>query len=162
MNLSNLFLGCMLLSYSIPIIYVCYTYSNQTTLSEVLCDENCNRVIITSMVIMGIFTILYEYVRNNFLSLLLMSLTLISIYGLLWYNYLTNIHNIFAFLCFASILLFMIHHTGKKGSIILYLIAGLQYLLLLYFTVFVKDAIFIGECLFIILFFCFYIYLHTL
>lgn len=162
MNLSNLFLGCMFVSYSIPIVYIYYNYKNQDTLSEVLCDETCNQVIITSMVIMGIFIILYECARNSLLSLILISITLISIYGLLWYNCEQALHNIFAFLCFASILLFMIHHTGKKGSIILYLIIGLQYLLLLYTTVFVKDEIFVGECIFMILFFVFYLYLHGL
>lgn len=162
MNLSNLFLGCMLLSYSIPIVYIYYNYKNQDTLSEVLCDETCNRVIITSMLIMGIFTILYECVRNNLLSLVLIFITLISIYGLLWYDCEQALHYVFAYLCFASIFLFMLHHTGKKGSIILYLITGLQYLLLLYYTVFVKDELFIGECIFILLYFVFYLYLHGL
>ena len=56
---------------------------------------------------MGFFTILYEIVRNDYISIILIILLLIGIIGVLNTKEETGIHILFSIIAFGSIILFM-------------------------------------------------------
>ena len=65
MNYQNLLLFFMLLSHSYPIYIIIKSYDqNTTTVSNIICNiENTN--IIFAFCLIGFFTLLYEYNRND-------------------------------------------------------------------------------------------------
>lgn len=115
--MSNFLLSMMLLSYSIPIIYVYrnYSYKNESVSSIITSDE-CQRLILVGMIIMGIFTVLYELNRNivnicaKRYSIISIFGVLIGIYGVILIKEEKVIHYIFASLVFLSIIGFMFTH----------------------------------------------------
>lgn len=149
----------MLLSYSIPIFYVYYNYSNSTSVSSIICKEQCQKVILFSMILMGYFSILYEINRGG-LSLLFISLILIGIYGVILIKEDEKIHYIFATLVFLSIIGFMINHCIITGCDFLYLLLYIQIILLIITVLNMKTNIFYSEVFLILNFALYYLYLH--
>ena len=97
--LPNFLLLMMLLSYCIPIAYVFYYYSSKenNSVSSVIGSEQCQRYILVGMIIMGIFTILYELNRGCKLSLCFILVILVGIYGVILVKENENIHYVFFF-----------------------------------------------------------------
>ena len=150
----------MIIAYSIPISYVCFYYNCNCSISHIISD---NIIIFVFMIFMGLFTILYEIEKNDFYSLFFISLLIIDIYGVIFYNYNYSYHYYFAYLCFISILLFMIYNSFVIYDSFLFLLLLLQciLLLLLFFKYNHGDFIHI-ESVYIFLFAIFYIYLHVI
>lgn len=86
-NISNFLLIMMLLSYSMPIIYVYLNYSQKNeSVSSVINSDTCQRYILSGMIVMGVFTILYELNRNcisSIISIISICGVLIGIYGVI-------------------------------------------------------------------------------
>lgn len=150
----------MLISYTIPIVYVITQFQTDTTLSDIICDETCKNTILFYMSIMGIFTILYEIQRKDIESIVYISIVLITIYGLLNYGPETITHFLFAIGCLFAIFIFMVHHSYQTNSPILFGFTFMNYLIILAMIIFVKDDIIICECGYLFFFAAFYIYLH--
>ena len=56
----NILLILMLITYAIPIIYISCEYNNNPTISNIITSDKCKYKILFFMIIMSIFTILYE------------------------------------------------------------------------------------------------------
>jgi hypothetical protein len=158
----NLLLFCMCICYCIPIIYVYSSYDSNTSLSHIICNENITNVILYSTLVMSIFTIQYELLRNNIYSLASIIGLFIGIIGLLQYNTTTYLHYVFASIAFVSILGFMMIHCCTIDNRILHSIASIQIYLVLWIMITIREDIFYNEVLFLLLFALFYFYLHIL
>jgi hypothetical protein len=158
--MSNILLSLMLLSYSIPIIYVYYNYSNNTSVSSIICKDECQKVILFSMILMGYFTILYEINRGCSISIIFISLVLIGIYGVILIKEDEKIHYLFATIVFLSILGFMINHCIITSCDFLYFLLYIQIMLLIITLLNIKTNIFYAEVFLIVNFAIYYIYLH--
>jgi hypothetical protein len=160
--IKHILLGIMLILYSIPIIYVYNMFQTKDTLSDIICNDECKNYILFCMSIMSFFTIIYEFLRNDIYSILYIFILLIAIYGLLQNGVECIAHFIFAIFCFFTIFCFMVHHSYLTNSTLLSMFTFLNYCIMLSMIIFVKDDIIICECLYILCFACFYIYLHFL
>lgn len=160
MTQKDILLGCMLISYLIPIIYVYYQFVDNPSICDIICKEDAKYMITAAMVIMGAFTIHYERERKDMTSMMIIICLLFGIYGLLFTFDSFFIHFGFVTVAFLSILGFMVHHTRKHGS------NGLRMLLLIatYFAIttvaFFNQSIFLTEALFIGTFAVYYLSLH--
>ena len=160
MTQKDILLGCMLIAYLIPILYVYYQFIDNPSICDIICKEDAKYMIAISMVIMGAFTIQYERERKDTTSMIIIVCLLFGIYGLIFSYDSFWIHLGFATLAFLSILGFMVHHTQKHGS------NGLRILLLIaaYFAIttvaFFNQSIFLSEALFIGTFAVYYLSLH--
>jgi len=160
MTQKDILLGCMLISYLIPILYVYYQFIDNPSICDIICKEDAKYMITAAMVIMGAFTIQYERERKDTTSIIIIMCLLLGIYGLLFSYDSSLIHFGFVTLTFLSILGFMVHHTRKHGS------NGLRMLLLIasYFAIttvaFLNQSIFLSEALFIGTFAVYYLSLH--
>ena len=164
LNLPNILLCFMLLSYINPIYIVYNNYNNNYTISEIITNDKIKYKIFFSAMLMGIFTIIYEFYRNYY-SLLIITFLLIGIIGVIFTEEKKNIfcyHNIFAFIAFLSINIFMIFHAYNKSNNILFLLFLLQILFILLTLKNIYFKIFYYECIMLFNFFIFYIYLHLL
>lgn len=158
--LKHILLIAMFISYSIPIIYVYNQFEINTTLSDIICDDSCKYTILFYMMIMGFFTILYEMQRNDTESIFYISIILITIYGLLQNGVESIRHYFFSIFCFLCIFCFMVHHSDKTNSTLLSYLTCINYGVMLTMILFIQDDIIICECLYILCFAIFYIYLH--
>ena len=162
--LPNFLLLMMLLSYCIPIAYVFYYYSSKenNSVSSVIGSEQCQRYILVGMIIMGIFTILYELNRGCKLSLCFILVILVGIYGVILVKENENIHYVFASLVFIGIICFMGRHCINCDF--LRLLLYLQIVLSIFLGVCFKTNIdiFFFEVLLIVNFAVFYLFLHKI
>jgi hypothetical protein len=152
-------LFCMLISYFVPIIIVYLKYDNNQSVSNILCDQKNQHIVLLFMLIMGGFSLLYEWNRQNILSFIFIALILIGIYGVICINETNLLHYGFALIIFASIFGFMIHHYFLSTNKILlgFLIA--QFFLSLFMILF-KTHFFLLEVMMIINFALYFLYLH--
>lgn len=157
--LNHVCLVLMLLIYAYAIynVYTNYTDSN-TSISSILKQEQCNDCVINSMVLMGIFTVIYEYIRNDLVSFVTIIFLLIGIYGLLMFDDTTQLHYIFSVIAFFSIIIFMINHTMKISNWVLSVILFIQICLSI-FTI-TQTHILYGEIYLLANFCIFYLVLH--
>lgn len=163
MNIKNVLLLCMLLSYSFPICYTYLKYLDNNSVSSIICNENNKNKILMSMIIMGIFTILYEMEQNEPISLSIIILLLFGIYGSITTNEKHGYHYLFATMGFLSIITFMTYHYSKRKNNILALLLLIQFALLFETIVyFGKKAFFTVEVFYILNFAIYYLYLHKL
>jgi hypothetical protein len=162
-NYSNILLLLMILSYSIPIIYIYLYYSKNNSVSNIICNKNCRNIILISMLIMGFFTILYEINRNCNLSLILMLLLLLGIFGVILFNKDDPNHFVFAYIVFIAIIGFMINQVYTSNIRHYYILLFLLILQILFAILTInnfKGNIFYYEVGFILNFALFYFYLH--
>ena len=160
-NTKDLLLICMLLSYSIPILYVYFNYVNNNSVSNVISDKNCNNKILVFMIIMGIFTILYELQRKDNKSLLIVSVLLLGIYGIINVDETYSCHYVFATIIFLSIIYFMIHHYNVTKCNMLCFLLCIQILSLLMTLISIEEESFFScEVFYIFNFAIYYLYLH--
>ena len=107
-------------SYAVPIYAVTNAYVGNLSISSLLKD---NALILQSMVVMGVFTLLYEWSRDNIASLLTIACLLGGLYGLLWFDESHWIHYLFGTIVIITINLFMWLHAHTWIAL---LAAGLQ------------------------------------
>ena len=157
----NTLLTYMILCYLIPIIFVCYNYTSNNSVSSIICDENLKHYIFIFMFLMGVGTILYELERNDKYSQIIICLLLIGIYGVIHINESDIIHYYFTFVVFIAILFFMIRHCYLKScNIIIMSSLYLEILTLFLIIININENIFYGEIIYILNFAFFYLYLH--
>jgi hypothetical protein len=152
----------MCICYSIPIIYVYSNYCANNSVSNIICNKNITNVILYSMSMMAGFTLYYEFLRNNCISLGFIGSLFIGIYGVILIPEHNPVHYIFAFLCFFSILGFMIYYCCILHDYVLYSLTSLILWVSLWILVTFYENIFYGEISFLALFAAFYFYLHIL
>ena len=160
----DILLLCMLISYMIPILFIFLNYSCNNSVSNIICKQEFKNIILTSMIIMGFFTILYELRRKDKLSLVLVSLILFGIFGVICTNESINIHYLFASIVFLSIVGFMINQCYKNNknnkNKVLNFLLFIQCILLIATIINIQTNIFFLEVFFILNFAIFYLYLH--
>lgn len=156
-------LGLMLVSYLVPILYIYSSYSTNPSVSNNICHPNSQTIILSSMMLMGFFTILYEIERNDNISFLSMNFLLFGIYGVICIDEWNPLHYLFAGIILLSIMYFMINNHHNQQSDILTLLLVLQWIFLLLLLVNMELAnFFIIEVIFILNFAFYYFYLHYL
>ena len=157
----NILLTFMILCYLIPIIFVCFNYTCNNSVSSIICDENRKHYIFIFMFLMGVGTILYELERNDKYSQIIIYLLLIGIYGVIYINETHTIHYYFAFVVFIVILFFMIRHCYLTTcNVILMSSLYLEILTLFLIIININENIIYGEIIYILNFAFFYLYLH--
>jgi hypothetical protein len=163
MLIKNTLLLLMLISYIIPIIYVKIFFDMDDSISAIISNEKnggVNKIVLIPMIFMGIFTILYEINRNDFISLIIILFLLTGIMGVIFINIQNVLHYFYAFIVFISIIGFMIYHTLMIKSSILFNMVYMNLLLMDYIIIKINDNIFYHEVLYILIFGVFYILLH--
>jgi hypothetical protein len=157
----HVLLFAMISCYLVPIFIVCTEPQKFTSISEIICDDKCKYIIFTAMIAMGVLSLLYEYQRKDAVSFYAILFLLANIYCLIFVNEKVQMHYLFAFLAFVSILFFMIWHCKQQNNIIKFMLA----LQLVFFAVTCISNcynydIFIFEVLFLANFALYYLYLH--
>jgi len=112
------------------------------------------------MLLMGIFIILYEYNRKNIYSLIIISILLLSIYGLIYFSEGHVFHYLFSFSAFLSILLFMFIICNNNNCYIIIFLLLIQIILFVLIIHEYNNNIFFYEILYLLNFAIFYIYIH--
>jgi len=157
--LQNFLFMSMITAYACVIynVYNYYTISDES-ISSILKNKDCNEVVFTNMTVMCLITILYELLRCDILSFFSIIFVIIGIYGVLLYEHTNNIHFVYCFIVFISILIFMYNHCYKKNHIILYLSLYTQQILCA--VIFLETNIINCELYLLANFAFFYTYLH--
>jgi len=157
----NAALGAMIVCYLVPILYVCWNYNSNTSVSNIICDDNCKHIILTFMVLMGIGTLFYEIQRNDTYSIVIISVLLLGIYGLISVKETNTLHYVFAFLAFMSIMFFMVRHcyTRNCDNVLLSSLI-LQVIMMFVIVANMNNDIFYSEVIYILNFAFYYLYLH--
>ena len=151
----------MCIAYGITIYFVYKAYINNYSISSIVCDNECNKFIITSMSIMCFFTMLYELYRNeSYVTLLSIMFLIIGIMGVLHSNEKEMRHFIYATIVFVSILVFMFYMSYIYNYLILQISFYLQITLTMTMLLTIKNNIFFAEVFALMNFMIFYFYLH--
>jgi hypothetical protein len=157
--LINVLFECMIIIYVYVICNVHHYYTiNDGSISSIIKNTECNEIVFMNMSIMGIVTLIYEFLRNDICSFFSIVFILIGIYGVLLYDHTMNIHFVYCFIVFISILLFMCNHCRKIKDIILYSSLCVQGILCS--VIFLETNIINCEIYLLANFAFFYIYLH--
>ena len=158
----NILLSLMLACYLLPIIIVSYKYDSNKSISNIICDNKYKYYILFFMILMGVWTLLYELERNDKYSQILICILLIGIYGLIYVNERHITHYYFAYLVFISILFFMLRQCYLTNyNAVLMSSLSLEILTLFYIFVF-NYNIFLPEVIYILNFAFYYLYLHLI
>jgi hypothetical protein len=157
--LNHLCLMMMLLIYSYAIynVYTNYTENNKS-ISSILKEDECNDCVMNSMILMGFFTLIYEYIRDDWISFISILFLLLGIYGLLMFDDTTRLHYVYSCMVFLSIIIFMISHTIKTSDGVLSFILFVQICLSI-FTI-TQTHLLYGEIYLLANFCVFYLVLH--
>lgn len=153
-------LSCMIGCYIIPILIVWYSYKNNGSISEIIYNNDYTVVILWFMIMMGIFTLIYESRREHRFSIYIILLLLFSIYGVICTKENTRLHVISAFGCFIAIVLFMSLHCFIKMDVVLCILLFTQILLVVLVGITDNQYFCILEGSAILVFAVFYLYLH--
>ena len=162
-TISDILLCNMLVCYYNPIRIVYNNYNNNYSISEIITNENIKYNIFFWSILMGIFTLLYEFNRN-YISLLIIIFLLFGIIGVIFTEekryLLCSYHYFFGTITFLSINSFMLYHSYIKSNNILFILFLFQMLLILFTLKNIDLKIFYYECMLLFNFFIFYMYLH--
>ena len=170
--MNTLFLGGMLISYAVCIYFVisgCYSIGG-TSLSSVITHPNYQTSIFGAMLAMGIFTILYEWAREDVVSFFAMMFLLGGVYGVVLIDESQNIHYYFGTIVLLSIFTFMfrqsfLYYDTKFGSLLFFLFS-INYLIMIpiiYNAILnVNILFFLSEVIYVGCFGIFYLLLHAI
>ena len=161
MYIKDILLLGMLLSYGYT-IYSVNNYYKETdnSISSIIKESECNSKVFFSMCVMGVLTIIYEILRYNILSFISIVSLLIGIYGVIKYDYTLQIHFLYCFIVFISILIFMYNNCYLKKNLFLFVLLYLQEIMGA--LTFLENNIINMEIYLLGNFALFYIYLHFL
>ena len=163
MKKHNILLLCMITTFLFLVVYIYCNYCKNPSISNIITRDDCKYIILVGMIIMNIFTILYEIERKDDSSLVIIIFLLIGIYGVIFIKEENNLHYVFAAVVFLAIMSFMIKHfifCKKKENDILFILLLLQSLLFIITLSNLDNNIFLLEVFYIITFAVFYIVLH--
>ena len=149
-------------------------YNNNVSISNIICNiENNN--LYYSLIVLFITVVIYEYYRNDYITLTLTSILLLLLIKLIYTIDYSLEHQFIAILIFICINVFMLHNTNKTRNYILEISIIIQLIILIYIIIIIdvkkiftceeyrkKLNIFLPETLLIINFGFFYLYLHYL
>jgi hypothetical protein len=155
----NHLLACMLCSYFIPIIIVFVLYQDNPSISSIICNDRNKAAILISMILMGIFTLLYENQRKCRVSIYIIAFLLFGIYGVICKPETDANHLIFAYISFASICIFMAYHCYAISNRFLYALLAVQAVLVGCVYIY-PNHFFMIECGMLLVFAVYYLYLH--
>jgi len=164
MRRHNILLLCMITTFLFLVAYIYCNYCKNPSISNIITSDDCKYIILLGMIVMNIFTILYEIERKDDISLLIIIFLLIGIYGVIFIKEENNNHYIFAGIVFLAIISFMAKHflynKKNKKNDILFILLLLQSLLFIITLSNLDNNIFFLEVFYIITFAIFYIVLH--
>ena len=164
--LSNILLIAIIVSYNSPIKKVVENYNDSYSISEIITKDDCKYDIAYGFMFMSFFTLLYEYLRNDTISISIILLLLIGIFGVIFtteYKYcIFCMHSLFAVISFGSIVSYMIYHIRKRKSNLLKIYLIIQFFILILCLYNLKSKIFLYQSLFLLIFSLTYLYLHYL
>jgi hypothetical protein len=188
----NVLLGAMLAAYVLPIAFVCSKCRGGSALSissiitsqepffadAVMENEDSfksafqtRHFIAACMIVMAMFTMLYEYQRCviasnwcwwSFIAILIL---LAGIFGVIFISEQDPVHYIFAGAAFFAIVGFMVGHTlnvcnGMTDALCILLYAQFFFMVVTIIRIMQDAPIFAIEALFILNFAIFYLYIH--
>ncbi len=159
----NILLLCMITTFLFLVAYIYCNYCKNPSISNIITNDDCKYIILVGMIVMNIFTILYEIERKDDISLVIIIFLLIGIYGVIFIKEENNLHYVFAAIVFLAIISFMVKHficNKKKDNDILFILLSLQSLLFIITLSNLENNIFFLEVFYIITFAVFYIVLH--
>lgn len=164
--LSNILLVAVILSYSNPIKKVIENYNDNYSISEIITRDDTKYDIAYGFIYMSFFTLLYEYLKNDRISIGIILLLLIGIFGVIFTTEYKHcifcMHTLFAVISFGSIVSYMIYHIKKRNSNILKIFLAIQLFILVLCLSNLKSKIFFYQSLFLLIFSLTYLYLHYL
>lgn len=157
MNSINILLFLILITYLFPICITCFKYDNNTSISSII--YNFKFTYIFFFTIMSLLIIIYEYKRKENIPFYSIFFLIINIYIIILTDENKIIHKISCYLTFILIIIFELYYSIKLNNIILYILLSIQILLsiIIYLN---KKYFFKLECLIILIFGIFYLYLH--
>jgi len=167
----NITLLVILLVIGVSFYHSFYCYTGNNTVSNILCDSKINDLIIFLVIILGLSHFFYEMNNNDMISILLICLLYINLYGLTIKNEDYVIHYIFCIIVFMSLLLFMLRQYYivefdyiLLSSLVLEIVMGIYlfYMILKFFMkgMKIKINIFFLELFYIFNFVFFIVWLH--
>lgn len=160
----NGLLCLLLLCYSIPIFFVCKTYNENNTLSNVLNKKDICNIVSVFMLSMCIVTILYEDNKNDKINVYLIIGLLLFIQGIIHIDENKISHKIITVFTSLVIMIYMIYNTFKYKYNMLWLYTILE--LFLIWRIIKRhlngQEIFKEEVSFLVIFAMFFIHLHCL
>jgi hypothetical protein len=157
--LQHFLFACMIIIYLYVIRNVYHYYTkNDSSISSIIKNKECNEIVFINMCAMGVVTLVYELLRCDVCSFFSIVFILVGIYGVVLYDHTMDIHYVYCFIVFISILLFMYNHCCKIKDIILYSSLCVQGVLCS--LIFMETNILNCEIYLLANFAFFYIYLH--
>jgi hypothetical protein len=99
----------MITTFLFLVAYIYCNYCKNPSISNIITSDDCKYIILVAMIIMNIFTILYELERKDDISLVIIIFLLLGIYIVIIIKEENNIHYIFAAIVFLSIISFMLN-----------------------------------------------------
>lgn len=158
--LNNIVLLQIVVIYIIQLFFVYRNYYNNNSISSIICNNKNNFVIKRNMLIMSVLIIIYEIIRNDYISLFIIISLLYGIWGILYTKEYTIGHNCYSVITFSSINVFMLYMSMLYNIFILRTQFILQLLFSLGCVTMYNKTFFFMEVLSITNFSLFYIIIH--
>ena len=160
-NKNFLLLG-IISSYLYPLYYIYVNYKENKSISNIICDKNCQYIIFKYLMYMSFFLLLYEVSRNEYFSSLIITTFVISSLLLVNIEESNNFHFAAAFLAFLCLLVFTYIHY-KKCTILKYLfIAQIVFGIFLIIDVLLSYDVFLSESIYLVNFGLYFFVLHCI
>ena len=160
--LKNILLSLILTTYFYGIYNITlHCNKNEPSISEVLNKPELQLNIILITIVFSLFNIFYEALRKNKISFITNLVIILGIFGLLFvHNKIQPYHDIFAFITFIFIFIFM--SVTVKNWTCYYIVCIQVYISVMLFLTRKHDEFFGYELLFLTIFAIYYLYLHYL
>lgn len=157
----NLLFILIVISYSYPLIYIAKNFK-KNSISDIICVDKCRQLIFKHFLNMCIFLIIYEILRFNIASFIIMILFCLTLLKLILTDVNTKEHLYYAGLLFSTLFIFMIIHIKKSlflcYTVLLYVIITIIIIRNIYYD----KSILISESLLMITFGIYFTILHIL
>lgn len=159
--MKNYILLFICIFYLIPISYVYDRYNSNHSISSIICNKNIKYIILFFMGWMGILSILYEAYRNDFVSMIIITILVISVWCLIIFDEKYTIHKLFTFVVFIRFILFNLrHYYLQNNNIVLLLSLIVSIVLFMYILCNFNKHIFYHQVIYILNITFVYLYLH--
>ena len=158
----NFLLLAIIASYLYPVYYIYDNFKSNKSISNIICDKNCQYIIFKYLMYMSFFLLLYEISRNEYFSSLIITTFVISSLLLVNIEESNNFHFASAFLAFLCLLFFTYIHY-KKCKILKYLfIVQFVFGTFLMTDVLCGYDVFLSEALYLVNFGLYFFVLHCI
>ena len=157
----NLLFILIVISYSYPLLYISKNFK-KNSISDIICVDNCRQIIFKHFLNMCIFLSIYELLRFNMTSLIIVILFCITFLKLILTDVDSKEHMYYATLMILTLLIFMILHI-KKSIYLWYLtIIYIAVSLIIIKNIYYGNSILYSESLLMITFGIYFTILHIL